>query len=175
MDAENCSMQTYVRCSVKPQCMQITEWRDQNFHRDQYWDFFPRPKISSPRLGLFWDQNFWDRVSQNNKTDLSLFSNSYLTFKLARLKLIGKVSILRSLETGCHTHTYIQMSLKRALDVIWAFNHFPILSILWWSFQQEIATKTNYLHKNTNVICDDIRYLYILVLHVWCKKPWLHQ
>ena len=25
MDAENCSMQTYVRCSVKPQCMQITE------------------------------------------------------------------------------------------------------------------------------------------------------
>ena len=35
MDAENCSMQTYVRCSVKPQCMQITEWRDQNFHR--YW------------------------------------------------------------------------------------------------------------------------------------------
>ena len=36
------------------------------------------------------------------------------------------------------------MSLKRALEVTRAFNHFPISSILLWSFQQKIVTKTNY-------------------------------
>ena len=59
---------------------------DQNF-RDRCWDFFQ-------------GQNFWDQ-------DWDLFSRRIFLRLRPRLKILGKVSMPRSLEARCHTLTHI--------------------------------------------------------------------